>query len=138
MCRVPCVRVCVCAFAVCRVCVPVCAHLCVSVCVSVLVCACVFVRARARVLWLPASSYDAPSQAEDYVHRIGRAGRAGAAGESYTFLSHADAPFANDVIRMLRKSGTQVPRELLPFARGGGGGGGGEPFGGTAPSRRWR
>ena len=35
-------------------------------------------------------NYDAPRQAEDYVHRIGRTGRAGRAGIAVTFLGHAD------------------------------------------------
>ena len=79
-------------------------------------------------------NYDAPQQAEDYVHRIGRAGRAGATGESYTLITPADAPFAAEVARMLRKSDTPLPRALQPFAKrtmmdapGGGGG-----------NRRWR
>ena len=77
-------------------------------------------------------NFDAPSQAEDYVHRIGRAGRAGATGESYTMLTPSDAPFAAEVARMLRKDGKPLPRALEPFYRGGGGdqGGGG--------NRRWR
>ena len=64
-------------------------------------------------------NYDAPSQAEDYVHRIGRAGRAGATGESYTMLTPADAAVAGEIVRMMRGSGTPIPRELAPFARDG-------------------
>ena len=76
-------------------------------------------------------NYDAPSQAEDYVHRIGRAGRAGATGESYTLLTNADNQFAGEVARMLTKSGVQLPRELLPFARM-------LDRDGHAGNRRWR
>ena len=75
-------------------------------------------------------NYDAPQQAEDYVHRIGRAGRAGATGESYTLLTPSDAAFAAEVARMFRTAGTPLPRELLPYVRGGGDAGGG--------NRRWK
>jgi ATP-dependent RNA helicase DDX5/DBP2 len=66
-------------------------------------------------------NYDAPGQAEDYVHRIGRAGRAGEKGESYTFFTHADEPVARDIERVLRRSGGPVPRELQHFCQGRGG-----------------
>jgi len=91
-------------------------------------------------------NFDAPSQAEDYVHRIGRAGRAGATGVSYTLLTAADAPFAREVVMMQRRSGVPVARELLRFTNddlshrdGGRGdrdsGRGGRGDGGN---RRWR
>ncbi len=72
-------------------------------------------------------NFDAPAQAEDYVHRIGRAGRAGASGEAYTLLGAADAPFAREVAAMQRRNGESVARELLRFCdngpgRGSGGG----------------
>ena len=35
-------------------------------------------------------NYDAPSSAEDYVHRIGRTGRAGARGVAFTLLTPSD------------------------------------------------
>lgn len=35
-------------------------------------------------------SFDVPTQAEDYVHRIGRTGRAGKSGQSYLFTSQQD------------------------------------------------
>ena len=44
-------------------------------------------------------NYDAPRQAEDYVHRIGRTGRAGRAGIAVTFLGHAD----RDLIRQIER-----------------------------------
>ena len=76
-------------------------------------------------------NYDAPSQAEDYVHRIGRAGRAGASGDSFTFITPADAPVAREIARMLRRSNAHVPRELRPFADG--------AYGESHPqNRRWR
>ena len=79
-------------------------------------------------------NFDAPGQVEDYVHRIGRAGRAGATGESYTFITPADAPFAAETARMLTRSGTPLPRALHQFARSGGP----EPTGGGGANRRWR
>ena len=78
-------------------------------------------------------NFDAPGQAEDYVHRIGRAGRAGATGESFTFITPNDAPFAQEVARMMRKSGQQLPRALQPFAGMGNLGGSG-----AGGNRRWR
>ena len=83
-------------------------------------------------------NFDAPGQAEDYVHRIGRAGRAGATGDAFTLLTPSDAPFAREVASMQRRSGEPVARELLRLADDGGRGGG---AGGRAPPaeqrRRW-
>ena len=36
-------------------------------------------------------NYDVPSNAEDYVHRIGRTGRAGREGSAYMMVTKADA-----------------------------------------------
>src|SRR5688572_23674107 len=44
-------------------------------------------------------NYDAPRQAEDYVHRIGRTGRAGRAGIAVTFLGHADSHLVRQIER---------------------------------------
>ncbi len=48
----------------------------------------------ARGLDIPSVShvfnYDVPSNAEDYVHRIGRTGRAGRTGQSFTFIADSD------------------------------------------------
>jgi superfamily II DNA/RNA helicase len=44
-------------------------------------------------------NYDAPRQAEDYVHRIGRTGRAGRAGIAVTFLGHADRHLVRQIER---------------------------------------
>ena len=75
-------------------------------------------------------NYDAPTQAEDYVHRIGRTGRAGVTGESYTLLTSANAGVARELERMLRKSGQQVPYQLAQLAMMDAGGG--------DSHRRWR
>ena len=74
-------------------------------------------------------NYDAPSCAEDYVHRVGRAGRAGASGVAVTLLVPADAPVARELASMLQKSRAGVPSALQQVA---GGGRGGEA------QRRWR
>jgi superfamily II DNA/RNA helicase len=44
-------------------------------------------------------NYDAPRQAEDYVHRIGRTGRMGRAGIAVTFLGHADRHLVRQIER---------------------------------------
>jgi superfamily II DNA/RNA helicase len=44
-------------------------------------------------------NYDAPRQAQDYVHRIGRTGRAGRAGIAVTFLGHADRHLVRQIER---------------------------------------
>ncbi len=44
-------------------------------------------------------NYDAPRQAEDYLHRIGRTGRAGRAGVAVTFLGQQDRNLVRQVER---------------------------------------
>ena len=44
-------------------------------------------------------NYDAPRQAEDYLHRIGRTGRAGRAGIAVTFLGQADRNLVKNIER---------------------------------------
>ena len=44
-------------------------------------------------------NYNAPHQAEEYVHRIGRTGRAGRAGIAVTFLGHADRHLVRQIER---------------------------------------
>jgi superfamily II DNA/RNA helicase len=56
-------------------------------------------------------NYDAPRQAEDYVHRIGRTGRAGRAGIAVTFLGHADR---NLVRQIERFTGNRVTLMEIP------------------------
>ncbi len=43
-------------------------------------------------------NYDLPSQAEDYVHRIGRTGRAGATGFSFSLFSRKNMGIAAELI----------------------------------------
>eukprot|EP00966_Prymnesium_polylepis_P249722 5773401-Prymnesium_polylepis.1 len=61
-------------------------------------------------------NYDAPSQAEDYVHRIGRAGRAGATGQAFTMITPKDAPVARELVTMLQKTREGAPRDLMRIA----------------------
>ena len=56
-------------------------------------------------------NYDAPRQAEDYVHRIGRTGRAGRAGIAVTFLGHADRHLVRQIERF---TGNQVSLMEIP------------------------
>jgi superfamily II DNA/RNA helicase len=63
-------------------------------------------------------NYDAPREAEDYVHRIGRTGRAGRAGFAVTFLGHADRHLVRQIERFTgqRVSVVEIPG-LEPRAR---------------------
>jgi ATP-dependent RNA helicase RhlE len=48
-------------------------------------------------------NYDAPMQAEDYVHRIGRTGRAHAAGRAYTLVTPTDEAIIRKIEIVLRQ-----------------------------------
>jgi superfamily II DNA/RNA helicase len=56
-------------------------------------------------------NYDAPRQAQDYVHRIGRTGRAGRAGIAVTFLGQEDR---NLVRQIERFTGNKVSMMVIP------------------------
>ncbi len=56
-------------------------------------------------------NYDAPRQAADYVHRIGRTGRAGRAGCAVTFLGHADRHLVKQIERF---TGNKVSMMEIP------------------------
>jgi superfamily II DNA/RNA helicase len=56
-------------------------------------------------------NYDAPRQAEDYVHRIGRTGRAGRAGVAVTFLGHSDRHLVRQIERF---TGNVVTMMVIP------------------------
>ena len=49
-------------------------------------------------------NFDAPRQAEDYVHRIGRTGRAGRAGTAVTFVGHSEKHLIRSIERYTGKS----------------------------------
>ncbi len=56
-------------------------------------------------------NYDAPRQAEDYLHRIGRTGRAGRAGIAVTFLGHADRNLVRQIERFTGNKVTMMEIE---------------------------
>jgi len=56
-------------------------------------------------------NYDVPSQAEDYVHRIGRTGRAAASGDAFTFMSPDEIAMVRTIERVL---GQPIERISIP------------------------
>jgi len=78
-------------------------------------------------------NYDAPNDAESYVHRIGRTGRAGDKGDAYTFLSSwGDEKKAGNILGIMEKAQQEVPQALRDLVGGRGGGGGGGGGGGSS------
>ena len=63
-------------------------------------------------------NYDAPRQAEDYVHRIGRTGRAGRAGIAVTFLGRADRSLVRQIERFTGNKVSMMEIEGLEPRRG--------------------
>ena len=61
-------------------------------------------------------NYDAPANIQDYVHRIGRTGRAGEKGDSYTCLFASDWNLASQIIKVFKKTGQEVPKDLTDIA----------------------
>ncbi|KAF8818520.1 putative ethylene-responsive Rna helicase, partial [Cardiosporidium cionae] len=61
-------------------------------------------------------NYNAPDHLEDYVHRIGRTGRAGNLGVAYTFITPQESEKAEDLVKVLRQSGQEIPAELQSLA----------------------
>src|SRR6185436_19403540 len=63
-------------------------------------------------------NFDAPRQAEDYVHRIGRTGRAGRAGVAVTFLGREDRSLVRQIERFTgNKVAMMVIEGLEPRTR---------------------
>lgn len=56
-------------------------------------------------------NYDAPRDAEDYVHRIGRTARANTKGEAYTLINPKDMP---KLLRIERLIETEIERVPIP------------------------
>ena len=56
-------------------------------------------------------NFDAPRQAQDYVHRIGRTGRAGRAGVAVTFLGAQDRHLVRQIERF---TGNVVSMMVIP------------------------
>lgn len=56
-------------------------------------------------------NFDAPRQAEDYVHRIGRTGRAGRAGMAFTMVNGRERGLVRDIERY---TGEKVQIDVIP------------------------
>mmetsp|Transcript_13078 Transcript_13078/g.24060 ORF Transcript_13078/g.24060 Transcript_13078/m.24060 type:complete len:530 (-) Transcript_13078:133-1722(-) len=57
-------------------------------------------------------NFDAPNNAEDYIHRIGRTGRAGVRGWAITMLMGSDGRIAKQIADVMKRTGKAVPPEL--------------------------
>ena len=83
-------------------------------------------------------NYDAPRDAEDYVHRIGRTARANTKGEAYTLINPKDMPKLSRIERLIEM---EIPRVALPEELGAtpewktSGSGSGNPSGGKNKNR---
>eukprot|EP00397_Hematodinium_sp_SG-2012_P008021 GEMP01008075.1.p1 GENE.GEMP01008075.1~~GEMP01008075.1.p1 ORF type:complete len:569 (+),score=133.47 GEMP01008075.1:175-1881(+) len=62
-------------------------------------------------------NWEAPSNPEDYVHRIGRTGRGGDRGEAYAFLFRDETKMARHIMKLMQKSGQVIPQDLSDMAR---------------------
>lgn len=60
-------------------------------------------------------NYDAPRDAEDYVHRIGRTARANTQGEAYTLINEKDLPKLARIERLIE---AEIPRLPYPESMG--------------------
>lgn len=56
-------------------------------------------------------NYDAPHDAEDYVHRIGRTARANTKGEAYTLINEKDMQRMQKIERLIE---AEIPKLVLP------------------------
>jgi superfamily II DNA/RNA helicase len=56
-------------------------------------------------------NYDAPHDAEDYVHRIGRTARANTKGEAYTLINEKDMQRMQRIEKLIE---AEIPRQTLP------------------------
>ena len=62
-------------------------------------------------------NYDAPHDAEDYVHRIGRTARANTKGEAYTLINEKDMLRMQNIEKLIE---AEIPRCVLPELLGAG------------------
>lgn len=62
-------------------------------------------------------NYDLPTNAEDYVHRIGRTARAGVSGRAISFVAPDQRRELRDIERLIKKSLPISPMPDLPPAR---------------------
>lgn len=56
-------------------------------------------------------NYDAPHDAEDYVHRIGRTARANTKGEAYTLVNEKDMHKMQRIEKLIE---AEIPRQIVP------------------------
>lgn len=61
-------------------------------------------------------SYDVPSSAAAYVHRIGRTGRNGRTGTAVTLFTEEDKRVVGPVVKIAKASGADVPDWLMTLA----------------------
>lgn len=61
-------------------------------------------------------NFDPAGNAEDYVHRIGRTGRAGRKGLAVTLLTPDETRPAEQIARVMQKTGKPIPPELARLA----------------------
>ncbi|CAL8105336.1 unnamed protein product [Calicophoron daubneyi] len=57
-------------------------------------------------------NYDLPPSKQEYIHRVGRTGRAGQTGKAVTFWTDADLPHLGEILKVMRRSGSEVDSEL--------------------------
>lgn len=62
-------------------------------------------------------NYDFTKDIEEYVHRVGRTGRAGKTGLAISLMTKRDWGKAKELVEVMKKSGQDVPQELLDMAR---------------------
>jgi ATP-dependent RNA helicase DDX23/PRP28 len=58
-------------------------------------------------------NYDMPNTITDYVHRIGRTARKGLSGKAISFLKKEDTDIMYDLKKMLERTNSKIPEELL-------------------------
>ncbi|WP_281684685.1 DEAD/DEAH box helicase [Thalassobaculum salexigens] len=59
-------------------------------------------------------NFDVPSNAEDYIHRIGRTGRAGMTGRAFTLTTSDDSKFLAAVHRLIKKDIPEIDADGNP------------------------
>lgn len=57
-------------------------------------------------------NYDCPQKVVSYIHRVGRTGRAGRKGKAITFISDSDKKILPHIVRVMRKSGCAIPKQI--------------------------
>lgn len=62
-------------------------------------------------------NFDAPSNTEDYVHRIGRTGRAGQKGFAVTLIVERDAHALRGIVEVMKRTNQEVSPEIEQMAR---------------------